>query len=156
MAHGFAPLCDDVAMIDPATLTVQPFRRAFHVKDGILPPQGTTCDGDELSVSYAGCRFVHPRHWPVSPRPIALVVVLTRSKADGSHVERISLAEAACALLTNSGSLSVAPSLALATAARLVQHAACYRLSGGTPAQSATLLETLTTDWPAGDNHSID
>ncbi len=119
--RGFLPFSDDVTLVDPVSLNVLPFRRAFHV----------------------GAEYWHPLAWAVDPAPVQLILFLVRSGAPEAGVATLDSADAASRLLIHSGSLTTAPRQTLAATVRLTQRASCLSLELGAPEAAASTIERL-------------
>jgi hypothetical protein len=137
LARGFLPFGDDVTMIDPASLELQPFPRAFHVREG-----ADASDGLDRPIEY-----FHPPQWVRSPLPVKLILFLSRTGEDEARAVTLGPAEAASSLLRHSGTLVAAPAHALAVAVRLIAQARCYRFEVSAPETSARVVEALCTEW---------
>jgi hypothetical protein len=140
MERGFLPFGDDVTLVDPVSLSVQPFPRAFHLheSDGDTPH---AADPDGLPT------YFQPEHWIRSPLPVKLILFLSRGAEGEARAVILGPADAASSLLRQSGSLVAAPAHALAVAVRVIAQAACYRCELGSPEASAALVEALCTGW---------
>jgi len=140
MGRGFLPFGDDVTLVDPVSLDLQPFPRAFHLHE----PRGDTPDAagpDRLPT------YFQPPRWVRSPLPVKLILFLSRIAEREARAVPLDPAEAASSLLRHSGSLAAAPAHALAVAVRLIAQAPCYRFELGSPKASAAAVEALCTGW---------
>lgn len=140
MDRGFLPFGDDVTLVDPVSLELQPFPRAFHLHEsGGDPPDGH----DGLPT------YFQPSRWVRSPLPVKLILFLSRGAEREARAVPLGAAEAASSLLGHSGSLVAAPAHTLAVAVRVIAQAPCYRLELGSPEASAAVVEALCTGWRA-------
>lgn len=143
LLRGFTPYCDDVALLEPATLAPRTVPRAFHVAPAtwraIEPLAGGPAGpGDDMPPGY----FV-PAQWAAQPAPLRWVLFPEYRPGQEPRLLPIAPAEAAGAILRQSTSLARTPRLALATAARLTAEAACYRCLVGDLASSVALIQRL-------------
>jgi hypothetical protein len=138
MDRGFLPFGDDVTLVDPLSLELQPFPRAFHLRT----PGGDTPDSPRGSLTY-----FQPLHWARSPLPVKLILFLSRGAEGEARAVLVGPAEAASSLLRHSGSLVAAPAHALSVAVRVIAQAPCYRFELGSPEASAALVEALCAGW---------
>jgi hypothetical protein len=136
LARGFLPFGDDVTLVDPVSLDVQPFPRAFHLRDS---------DGDPRDASGPGRwpTYFQPPQYVRSPLPVKLVLFLSRTTEGEARAAPLVPAEAASLLLHHSGSLVAAPAHALAVAVRVIAQARCYRFELTSPEASAAVVEAL-------------
>lgn len=135
MLRGFLVYSDDVAVIDPTTLALEPFPRAFRVDASTralieqlgVPPtwvfDNTSPDPEYFS----------PPHAAVTRVPARIALFLDRDCQPDQmpRLEPLAPAEAARLLLMNAPTLPYAGALTIATAARLTASARCYRLQSG-------------------------
>jgi hypothetical protein len=140
MERGFVPFGDDVTLVDPVSLSVQPFPRAFHLREsgGDTPD---AADPDGLPT------YFQPPRWARFPLPVKLILFLVRTAEREARVVPLGSADAASSLLGQSGTLAAAPAHALAIAVRLIAQAPCYRFELGSPEASAAVVEALCTGW---------
>ncbi len=137
MLRGFLVYSDDVTLITPTTLALEPFPRAFRVDASTralierlgAPP---TWAFDDTSPDP---EYFSPPHAAVARVPARIALFLDR---DGDcqpdqtpRLEPLAPAEAARLLLMNAPTLPYAGALTIATAARLTASARCYRLQSG-------------------------
>lgn len=142
MLSGFAPFTDDVALLEPTTLNLQPLRRAFHVNDetwglieGLFGPHARE---QEMPPGY----FM-PTQWAEWPVPVRWILILDRASSPQPLLEPLSPGAAATALLGQSMSVQRAARLALKTTARLTEQAGCYRLVNGDLQRSINAIKEL-------------
>ena len=140
LARGFLPFGDDVTLVDPVSLDLQPFPRAFHLRDS---------DGDPRDASGPGRwpTYFQPPHYVRSPLPVKLILFLSRTTEREAQAAPLVPAEAASSLLRHSGSLLSAPAHALAVAVRVIAQARCCRLEVTSPEASAAVVEALCAGW---------
>ena len=151
MARDLLPYADDILLIDPDTLAPETFRRAFHVDAATRAliealPQPPAWDFDALPPGY----FMPPA-WADAPVPVRAIVFPTLRPGEPSAASVLPLPEAVTMLLSFSGTLDRAPSLALPVAARLVARATCYALMIGDLDATADLVMRLLPPDP-GDS----
>lgn len=140
MDRGFLPFGDDVTLVDPISLSLQPFPRAFHLHEsgGDTPD---AADPDGLPT------YFQPPRWARFPLPVKLILFLVRTAEHEARAVPLGSADAASSLLRQSGSLAAAPAHALAIAVRLIAQAPCYRFELSSPEASAAVVEALCTGW---------
>ena len=145
MLRGFTPFNDDVTLIDPATLELQSFRRAFHLEEGTrgLLHSFPLPDSWDLEAEPRG--YFLPPVWAESGAPVRYVLFPTFQAGAAPELTRLTAPEAAGALLAHT-TLQRAPGRGLATVARLTAQAACYRLRTGDLALSAAVVHALVED----------
>lgn len=131
MLRGFAPLSDDVTLLEPTTLAARPFRRAFHLEEGtrqILEGRDLPATWD-LAAMPSGY-FLPPR-WAPGPVPIRCVLFPQYRPGAPAQLTRLTIPAAAATLLAHTISLAHIPTVALATVARLTASAGCYHFVSG-------------------------
>lgn len=138
MERGFLPYGDDVTLIDSVSLEVQPFPRAFHLRES---------GGGEAHVRDRLPTYFHPPRWAPTPLPVRLILFLSRGAEADPRATLLAPTEAAGFLLRHSGSLATAPAPTLAVAVRLIAQARCYRFGLGSPEASAASIEALCLGW---------
>jgi hypothetical protein len=143
MLRGFVPFSDDVALIDPDTLTLRPFRRAFHVDPkswALLQPLA----GRAITVDERVDGYYSPPQWAEHPVPVRAILFPVFEPEAPSSLVPLTTPDAATAILAHTSSLTHAPQRALATAARLVDRVRCYRFSVGDVSSSVAAIERLS------------
>ena len=155
MQRGFTPYGDDVALLDPRTLDVRSFRRAFHIRPGtwqalaaLRDPLAPWPPGSDRPDATPEGYYLPPR-WAPNPAPVRWVLFPRYLPGQEPALTPLAPAEAAPALLAHSASLSRNPAQALATAARLTAEARCYRCLVGDLAASVGLIERALAAPPA-------
>ncbi len=131
MARGFLPHADDVTLIEPTTLELQTFRRAFHMDDRTRAlvealPARPTWDFDAAPPGY-----FRPPQWAEHSAPVRFILFPMVQSGATPRITPLSVADAAAALLPFSTTLASTPALALAVAGRLTAQAACCSLVTG-------------------------
>jgi len=155
MARGFQPYTDDVCIIDPATLALRAFRRAFHIDDQtrqLVHGLGIPPDWD---FDAAPPGYFRPPHWSEEPTSIRTVLFASVCPDAPPRLTPLSIAEAVRTLLPFSGTLAQSPPVALSTAARLVGQAACYNLAMGGLAETVHLVTALVENDAAPGPHAV-
>ncbi len=132
LRRGFVPYSDDVALMEPDTLALRPFPRAFHVRQpslSLLARLGMAA----AAFADAPPGFYLPPRWAVAPVPVRVVLFPALRPDAPPALAPLAPAESAALLLAQSATLAVpgAVRLALGTVARLTTHARCYRLYSG-------------------------
>jgi hypothetical protein len=139
IARGFTPFSDDASVVDPASLTLVPLRRAFHVDERTWTLLDAIAGGAaRRPEGYPG--YYVPEQWADSPAPVRWIVFPTFAAGARTELVQLTLAESVQTILAHTVSLQRAPGLALRTAVRLAQTAECYRLSGRELGPSIELL----------------
>jgi hypothetical protein len=140
MLRGFVAFTDDVALIEPDSLSLLPFRRAFHVDSTtwkLLEPLA----GRPLNVEESFAGYFTPPQWAEQSAPVRVVLFPELQPQVRPQLTPLSPADAATLILTHATSLMHAPQRALATAAQLVERARCYRFIVGDLAASVAAVE---------------
>jgi hypothetical protein len=131
--RGFLPFGDDTVLIEPLTLDIHPFPRAFHVSDhtwALVTAQHTGIFARPLT---APREYFSPPQWATRPVPVRWMIFTEIGDRPAPSVQRLSPADAAAAMLRQTTSLDATPQMALATVSRLTARAECYRLVAGDP-----------------------
>ena len=154
MLNGFAPFADDVALLDPETLKLQTFRRAFHVSEEIRrliePLAGGPLGRDEDGPA----EYFRPPQWAETPVPVRWMLFVDYQPGQAPQFVPLSPSEAAAAILAKTLSLARATRVALATCAQLTERVACYRfLTGDLAASVAAVKRLVNTPLPGRDQH---
>jgi hypothetical protein len=142
MLRGFVPFSDDVALIDPESLALHSFHRAFHVDPkswDLLKPVA----GHAIAVEERVEGYYTPPQWAEQPAPVRFVLFPQLQPGAAPALVPLSPADAATAILAHSSSLTHAPQRALSTTTRLIERARCYRFIAGDLAASVGLIERL-------------
>jgi hypothetical protein len=145
MLRGFVPFSDDVALIDPETLELQPLRRAFHVSDDtrrlVKPLTFGLLGSDDDPHGYFS-----PVQWAGQSAPERWLLFVEHHPEREPQLVPLAAPEAATAILAQALNLSKAPRLALAVAARLVERCSiCRFLTSDIEASVAVLQQHVTT-----------
>lgn len=143
MLRGFVPFNDDVALLEPATLELQPFQRAFHIEEGTRGLLASLALPDTWDLDAAPRGYFVPPRWAESGVPVRYLLFPTFQPDATPQLTRLAAPEAAAALLTHTTTLIRNPRLALSTVARLTERTACYRLCTGNLAETAMLVRAL-------------
>lgn len=149
MLRGFLVYSDDVTLITPTTLALEPFPRAFRVDASTralveqlgAPP---TWDFDMPP----GSDYFFPPHNAVARVAARIALFLDRDCQPDQTPRLIPLApaEAARLLLMNAPTLPYAGALTIATAARLTASARCYRLQSGDLRATVEMVMALVAE----------
>lgn len=129
--RGFAPLSDDVTLLDADTLRARPFPRAFHLEEGtrrILEARDLPADWDFAAMPPG---YFAPPRWAVAPTPVRHLIFPRYVPDATAGLTRLDIPAAASLLLENTISLARTPRIALGSVARLTATAGCYRLVSG-------------------------
>jgi hypothetical protein len=146
IARGFAPYTDDIILINPETLAPQTFRRAFHVdaRTLALVERLPTCHPWEFDALPPG--YLLPLSWAEDKIPVRTIFFPTLDPNATPRVRRLSMPDAAAALLPFSTTLERNPAFALRVTARLTRYAACYALTTGDLDGTAALVAQVTAE----------
>lgn len=149
MQCGFLPYSDDITLMEPETLLLHPFPRAFHLREGTLAllrerPDAPVWDLGDMPPGF----FLPPRYASV-PTPVRFVLFPTLRLGQPPEIVPLAPAESAPMLLSQTLTLAGTPALALGTAARLTTAARCARLFTGDLTATADLVTALTADTSA-------
>jgi hypothetical protein len=161
MARGFTPFTDDIILLDPHTLEVQPFPRCFHVDEGTskVIRQLSTQEGyhtpflECLEVENALAEALYrPLRWSIPQVPRLIIFPEYRPEA-ALHLERLRPAQTWMLLVNN---LMVPPADAPArfgTLRALVDRVQAYRMVHSDLDETVTALERLLqgTSTPEGE-----
>lgn len=143
MLRGFTAFSDDVTVVSPERLELLPFPRAFHVEDHtwqvLEPVAGALLRADPGVPKGYFC----PPQWAHQPVPVRWIVFPEYLPGQAPELTRMTRAEAAGALVENTGTLHRASRLALRTAVRMAEEIPCYRFAAGDLAASVAVLQRL-------------
>lgn len=142
MLRGFTPFSDDVAVIEPDSLLLLPLRRAFHINADTWPMLEPLAGGLLQSDPQGTPGYFQPPQWATSPVPVRWVLFPERTDGPPGLMP-LQPAQAAAAILAQTGTLAVSARLALATAAKLVDRARCFRLYAGGLEPTVRLIQDL-------------
>ena len=152
LSRGWSYLCDEFALIDPATRRVQPFPRALCIKEASFP----IIDALRLPL-----RRTTPYHKPTKGRVAFLNPLDVRPDAAGqpSHIrwvifpryvkgakptlKAMSRSQAVFELSKQCFNFNIHQAQAVDVLAKLVRGADCFRLTAGNIHRTCDLLETL-------------
>lgn len=143
MARGFLPFADDVILMEPTTLELHAFQRAFHVDEGTIARIKGLHGTPPWRFDDAPPGYFVPPMWAKHSAPVRFVFLPTLQPDAPPSLTPLSVADAAIALLPFSQTLAETPPLALAVAARLTAQASCFRLSTGDLEATIRLITTL-------------
>ncbi|HEV2237155.1 MAG TPA: hypothetical protein VGR57_10885 [Ktedonobacterales bacterium] len=140
MARGWAPLADDIALLDAETLAITAFPRCFHIAGAtaaLLPVPGMVAPHGKL----AG--YARPLAWPAGAHVPTRIITVQRCETCPSTREVATLAEGAGALLSQALDTRLAPSRVAEVAARVAAGTrGCYRLRNGRLEGALNLIES--------------
>lgn len=157
MLRGFLVYSDDIAVITPTTLALEPFPRAFQVDASTraliarLGAPSTWAFDDPSPGSDSDSDYFFPPHNAVVPVPARIALFLDRQPEQTPRLAPLAPAEAARLLLMNAPTLSYAGGLGIATAARLTAFARCYRLQIGDLRATVEMVMALVAEERAGE-----
>jgi hypothetical protein len=142
MLRGFVPSADDVTLIDPETLELRAFRRAFHVADE------TWALLERLVAPFASQRhempgYFSPAQWADQHATVRWVLLPEYRPDQKPELVPLSASELASAVISQTLSLERTPRMALSTAARLTDRARGYRFLCGDLEQSVAMVQGL-------------
>ena len=127
--RGWRPLADDLTLLDPATYTLDPFRRCFHVSPAVSELAASadllTWPAPELA------DYARPRRWGRDGRAPAWIVVVRRDSSAPASLTPLSRAEAAGALFAATIRNHAAASAASAAARVAGSALGCWALNNG-------------------------
>jgi hypothetical protein len=140
MARGWAPLADDIVLLDAETLGIAAFPRCFHIAEAtaaLLPVPAMVSPHGKL----AG--YARPLHWSAGGPVPTRIVVVQRCETCPSTREALTLAEGAGALLSQALDTRLVPSQVAEVAARVAGGVrGCYRLRNGRLEGALNLIES--------------
>ena len=145
MLRGFVPFCDDIMVLDPETLDIHAVPRAFHIEPSTWELLEQMAGGrlaldPEMPVGYFG-----PPQTAQQPVPVAYVLFPEYRPGQPPQLQRLTPAEAAGLLMTQTGTFTTNPRLALATITRLTERARCYRFVSSSLPESAAAVQKLVS-----------
>jgi hypothetical protein len=143
---GFTYLSDELAPVDPQTLTVEPYPHALCLKSrshaAFSFPVSTLDTAATLHVPVEAL----PLPVATRPSPIRNIVFLTHGDGKAAPVfEDISRSEAAARLYANSLNQLAHDKDGLAAAARVASEANCFHMERGTAESMCQAVKTLAT-----------
>ncbi len=142
MLRGFLAYSDDVAVIAPTTLALEPFPRAFQVDAStraLVAQLGAPSMWDFDSTP----GYFVPPHGAVAQTPTRIVLFLDRQPNTVPHLVSLPPAEAARMLLMNALTIHYTRSIALATAVQVIGQARCYQLQIGDLRATVEMITAL-------------
>ncbi len=142
--RAFLPFSDDTILIDPATLHLQPFPRAFHVSDHTWTIVTEQHHGLLTRPRSNPREYFSPPQWAVQLAPVRWMIFTEIGHRPAPTAQRLAPADAAAAMLRHTSSLDATPQMALATVSRLTAQAACYRVVAGDPGATVALVMKIT------------
>ena len=147
--RGWRPLADDLTLLDPATYTLDPFRRCFHIAPEVAALAATsgllTWPSPELA------DYARPRRWGRAGCAPAWIVVVRRDSRAPASMAPLSRAEAAGALFAATIRNHAAVASAASSAARVAGSAlGCWTLNNGDLNATIDLLMSTLLGAEAG------
>jgi hypothetical protein len=142
--RGFTAATDDVALVEPETLTILPIPRCFHLDHHSV--QLLEEDGVQLPQSWKQLSFLTPAdlHGRSLPQSQARTLIyIAGPRAECPHLNRISQSEMAARLLSETGQGTPADSRTVGVLTRIVAGASCFTLVPGPLTQTADALADL-------------
>lgn len=142
--RGFPAAGDDVALLEPETLTVLPIPRCFHLDD-----RGTAllqADGLSLPAAWTRFRFLVPDDFGVPAQPsyrARCLIFMRGPRAWRASLDPISQAEMTARLLSETGQGPLADSETIAAICRLAAGASCFKLTPGPLGETADAVAAL-------------
>jgi len=131
MLRGFAPLSDDVTLLDTGTLAACPFPRAFHLEEGTRHLLAARDLPAAWALAAMPPGYFLPPRWATAPVPIRCVLFPRYEEGAAPQLTRLAIPDAASLLLGHTISLARLPRVALGVVSRLTAQAGCYRLVSG-------------------------
>jgi len=150
VASGFLLASDEVGVLDPLTLELLPFARGISVKAGSRPALERwypALQADAPHHRFGGEEVWYlcppPEAWLPAPTPVRSVVVPRYDPAASTRLEPIPRPEVLPILLEQSFSVPKHGGFGIQTVTRLLQQAACYRLTLSSLDEAVALLRGL-------------
>lgn len=138
--RGWLPLADDLSVLDPATRTLEPFRRCFHISPAVVEQVASADLLTWPTVRLAD--YAKPLRWSRAGRQPSWIVVVRRDTSQPTRISPISRAQAAGALYAATISTRAA-NMAASVAAQVAGGAlGCWELNNS---DLDTTLDLLTT-----------
>jgi hypothetical protein len=126
--RGCVPFSDDVALVDHATLKLQPMKRSYHLSDDSRTMLSQFY-GHPLRWPDEPEGYYHPSQWAERAVPVRWIFFLEpQGEPRVPALEPLTPADAARAILSRAPNLARAPRLTLSTTSGLIAQASCYRL----------------------------
>jgi hypothetical protein len=144
--RGFLVGGDDVALVDPDSLTVLPIPRCFHLDDlgaGLLQD-----DGLGLPAAWPRHRFIVPHDFgsPAKPPDRAGWLIFMRGPRSGHpSIAAVSQAEMSALVLSETGQGPLTDSETIGVICGLTSGASCFTLTPGSLAGTADAVAALLT-----------
>jgi hypothetical protein len=146
---GFQYLSDEGGAVDPISRMLYPYPRALTLKPGhgdVFPELCGTVNGSDW---FEGSKWIHPADIRPNavggPCPIRYVVAHEYRAKAKTEVTRLTPAQGAMELLTNSLNLLRYRSRALPLVAEVARRARCYRMVSGNLEEEVQAITELTT-----------
>ena len=145
-------LCDEFALVEPDTLTLQPFPKALCLKSGSFPVierlgLRIARDRDYIKGPKGRVAYLSPNDLgdnAVDPTPRCRFIVFPAYRSGATpRLETLSRTLAVLELFRCAFNRDVFGDAILPLLTRLVSESACYRLEIGEPVATARLLESL-------------
>jgi len=163
MSRGWKYLCDEFAMVDPATMELEPFPKALCIKQGSYPVvRGLglpfTRRRDYLKELKGRVGYINARDavaGGVGARvPARFIVFPVYEPGRPVRVERVCRSHAAMRLFRGCFNRGAFPEAGLGALTTLVRECRCFKLESGDPDATAELLEaSLDQDALTRDTH---
>ena len=144
MLRGFVPFADDVTLMEPGTLELRAFRRAFHIDEhtwSLLEPLG----GPSGDPSDGPDGYFSPPQWAEQPAPVRWVLLPEYRPNQTPELIPLTPTELAAALVGQTISLGGSSRMALSTAARITAQAKGYRFLCGDLDASVAAVQRLVS-----------
>lgn len=152
---GFPVFGDDVVLLHPTLLQIEPFRRLLKLEQNVWPLLGLRRGEAGVGFPWPDVALIDPPRWPggwAEPAPLRAVVIPRFQPGAPSFLEPVHGGTAVIQLLSQS--FNVAGGGGIAALARLVDSVAVYRLRFGDLASaSAALAGLLGGDAAAAPPH---
>jgi hypothetical protein len=142
--RGFTLATDDVALVDPNTLTVHPIPRCVHLDRQSVLLLEAECF--HLPETWKRFSFLAPVDLDSRPIPqcgAGLLIYIAGPRAQRSRLKPVSQSEMAARLLSETGQGPLTDSENVAVFSRMSSSAACFHLIPGSLSETADLVAAL-------------
>jgi len=142
--RGLTVATDDVALVEPETLSVLPIPRPFHLDNqSVLLLEG---EGMQLPRVWKPLSFMAPTDFDERSIPrwrAGLLIYIVGPRAGCPHLKRVSQSEMAARLLSETGQGPLSDSETVRVLSRICGGASCFTLVPGPFGQTADALADL-------------
>jgi hypothetical protein len=146
--RGFVPFADDVTLMEPQSLQLRAFKRAFHVDEStwpLLQPLG----GPATAPRESPAGYFSPPQWAEQSVPVRWVLLPEYRPQQKPELIPLTPTELAGALVQQTISFGGSSRMALSTAARITARVRGYRFLTGDLLTTVGVVQRLVSSSPA-------